>query len=924
MSPRLQVRVCAGDLRDAGVPLLVGHYEHDPIAGPQALIDRELLGGALGERHRLGLYAGALGSATVVLPPPRPGAGLQGAVVTGLGPYDGTLGARELTEAVRTGALRLLLQVRDQFGPGERALALGSLLIGYNSSATLSLETVVEALVRGVIEAGRRFAEVAGPAIRIERLDLIELHTDIALSAARVLQRLETALRTAAWREGLRLDCAATLVEGEGRRPRLGEARGASYWPRLLVGLEGGQLHFLHLGARARAEARGQPLQPGLLGALLQPGGGRDDDLGRMLFHLLVPPEMLDVARQLGQMVLVVDARSAAIPWEMLVADEDGGRRGAPADRPAGPPALALEAPLVRQLAGEVWRRQVRRSAGRAALVVGNPRHDRADLPDLSGAEQEAVEIEQVLQRCDHEPVRLSGADASADRVLRQLYRQPLRLVHLSAHGVVDEPQPDGSRRTGVVLSGGLVLTAVELAAMDPVPELVFLNCCHLGRIDAPAPPDVTPPGLAASLAQALIGIGVRCVIAAGWAVDDEGARCFGRTFYEALLGEGRAFGEAVFAARRATWEAGQGRDATWGAFQAYGDPAWRAGRTAAEPRSACAGATEPQLLGTDELIEALRDLRRGAGRDPGDPDGERPRAALQALVDRVPPDWLERTTVQAELGRTWAELGQAAPAVALLRRALACRGATLPLQGVEQLAGAELMLARRDDDLALARTALRRLQRLALLRRERGEPAGAEQALAAARLGVAALQARALLASSPGAAQAAALRRLQASLDQGAALLAGDEALTERITLAALRAPQTPPQAAAWRRQLQAARRAGRPAGTTVDPLREPRARLAEWLLQPHPAPTGRGAPARPIETLQALWHQALTQRALSLAQHADALARLEDLVWIARALALPADAGDRPRALARELGQLQGMLKATTQASEAPGAPA
>ena len=275
---------------------------------------------------------------------------------------------------------------------------------------------------------------------------------------------------------------------------------------------------------------------------------------------------------------------------------------------------------------------------------------------------------------------------------------------------------------------------------------------------------------------------------------------------------------------------------------------------------------------------------------------------------------------MQAELGRTWAELGQAAPAVALLRRALACRGATLPLQGVEQLAGAELMQARGDNDLALARTALRRLQRLALLRGERGEPAGAERALGAARLGVAALQARALLALPPGAAQAAALRRLQAGLDRSAALLAGDEALIERITLAALRAPQTPSQAAAWRRQIQGARRADRAAGWPLDPLREPRARLAEWLLQPHPAPTGRSAQARSIEALQVLWHQTLAQGALPLMRHADALARLEDLVWIARALALPADAGERPRALARALAQLHEALKAL----EGPGAPA
>ena len=64
---------------------------------PQALIDRELLDGDLSERHSLGLYAGPRGTATVVLRVPneheRRRGSLTGAVVTGLGRYDGALSA---------------------------------------------------------------------------------------------------------------------------------------------------------------------------------------------------------------------------------------------------------------------------------------------------------------------------------------------------------------------------------------------------------------------------------------------------------------------------------------------------------------------------------------------------------------------------------------------------------------------------------------------------------------------------------------------------------------------------------------------------------------------------------------------------------------------------------------------------------------
>ena len=82
--PTLSVQVRAGDLRGLALPLLVGQHEQDPIAGPQALID-QTLDGALSDRHRLGLYAGPIGTATVVL---RGGQSdsepLRGAVVTGL------------------------------------------------------------------------------------------------------------------------------------------------------------------------------------------------------------------------------------------------------------------------------------------------------------------------------------------------------------------------------------------------------------------------------------------------------------------------------------------------------------------------------------------------------------------------------------------------------------------------------------------------------------------------------------------------------------------------------------------------------------------------------------------------------------------------------------------------------------------------
>ena len=95
---------------------------------------------ALSERYNMGLYAGPVGTGGYVSLYPlehaeRLRGSFCGAVVTGLGKYDGTLAANLLTEAVRTGALRYLLQYADCSGGRSGEIALSALLLGYNSTA---------------------------------------------------------------------------------------------------------------------------------------------------------------------------------------------------------------------------------------------------------------------------------------------------------------------------------------------------------------------------------------------------------------------------------------------------------------------------------------------------------------------------------------------------------------------------------------------------------------------------------------------------------------------------------------------------------------------------------------------------------------------------------------------------------------------
>ncbi len=761
---RLEVAVKAMDLRFLTCPILVGAYEQDPIAGPQKLIDRELLDGDLSQRKSLGLYAGALGSATIVLRVPnlqeRQRGSLGGAIVVGLGAYDGALSVGTLTDAVRAGVLRYLLQVIDVLGKEERELPLAALLLGYNSSANMTVGASVEALTRGVLEANARFFETTRLNIRVARLDLVELYQDTAISAVYALRQIPDKLGDVAARMGTLLFCNAELQQGEGMRQRLFDAGGQSYWPRLLVtdadrddsvapnGADDDapppsfpvptsahaprtgfatRLRFLYVGQRARAESVVQQRQPGLIEALVRQqihNTAWQEDIGRMLFQLMVPHEFKDAARQLERVVLVVDAATANLPWELMLAD-------APGTSDDGLP-MAVRTPVVRQLSSMHFRAQVRQALDRSALVVGNPSvegfgaafpdprrpdptSDPADNPDpppLPGAEAEANAVAAVLGGLNYVVTSAIGADYPASAVLGLLYRQPYRLLHMSAHGVFDLLHRDGRRRSGVVLSGGLLITAAEIAAMETVPELVYLSCCHLGQIDATVRDGNK---LAASIATELIEIGVRCVVVAGWAVDDQQAQLFGETFYRALLQQRLAFGDAVYAARKATWNK-RSDDITWGAFQAYGDPAWRAEPRIEGLRGSAAGAP---FASPEELLDALASLRadlsRKKNRQTEREAKAQARSIRQLLEKRCPPGWLELPPMQSALGAAWRDLGLYDEARTALLRAIQAddRSGRVPIRDVEQLADVESRLGVANGDESLIRSALDRLRQL-------------------------------------------------------------------------------------------------------------------------------------------------------------------------------------------------------------------
>ena len=297
----------------------------------------------------------------------------------------------------------------------------------------------------------------------------------------------------------------------------------------------------------------------------------RDQQIGRTLFNLLIPVEIEAYLVGSGEMQMELDPTTARIPWELLDTNDDDEVDQRP---------WAIRVKLLRKLRIEGFREHVTDAdADASALVIGEPECPK-EYPRLYGARSEAVAVRSCLtgpNALDGTLVKALISDdpsqvgADARTVVNALFERPWRIVHIAGHGALPEKGKPG----GVVLSNGTFLGPDEIRNMRAVPELVFVNCCHLASGD---PDQLLNPGFdrasfASGVAGALIDIGVRCVIAAGWAVDDDAASVFAEEFYGSLL-RGNRFIDAVGEAREAAY--GQSPQSnTWAAYQCYGDPDW-------------------------------------------------------------------------------------------------------------------------------------------------------------------------------------------------------------------------------------------------------------------------------------------------------------------------------------------------------------
>ncbi|MGI9450637.1 MAG: CHAT domain-containing protein, partial [Geminicoccaceae bacterium] len=418
----------------------------------------------------------------------------------------------------------------------------------------------------------------------LEQLDIIELYEHRAIAAMQALAKLHKQPRY----EG-HLDIKLELKQGEGAIRKIVLEQPTDWARRIQVqemDVAGGRyrgLQYAVLTGSARIEDTAVPDTLKLADAFIKAAieqtqfDGRSSP-GRTLFELLLPRRLKLASDEDRDLVLMLDRFAAGYPWELM---ED------PAGDDDEPPAI--RAGLIRQLHDERFRPDVQITSQRTALVIGDPKPTRPDprFPALNGAVEEAQTVSRLISRAGYavtEEIRTLPTSAIAT-----FMNEPYRIMHLAGHGVFEQvpdekaPESEGKDepckncpKTGMVFGDGLFLTPSAVKQLTNVPELVFLNCCYLGRVDASAEQRTKTlfHELAANLATQFIQIGAKAVIAAGWAVDDAAALTFATTFYQAMLDDGETFINAVKKARVRAYTTHPYTN-SWGAYQAYGDPAF-------------------------------------------------------------------------------------------------------------------------------------------------------------------------------------------------------------------------------------------------------------------------------------------------------------------------------------------------------------
>lgn len=707
--PRVNVSIRHGNLAYACYPICVGHYYGDTIVSAEADLDRRMES-ALSKRVSLGLYPGELNSHEIFLHKDK-NAKPNGALIIGLG-HVGELSPGMLASGISQALLDYALKISewpdDRFGGAGtvRSAKISFLLIGTGFGG-MHIRDSIESILKGVKSANDRLIETGfDDKVLFDAIEFLELFLDTAINAAR---ELETILRGGPLQEHFNWQ-DHTVQAGPGGLQRVLFEEAPDWWHRLEIVYEkkSQMLRFIALTDRARAEmtlVSGQMRLADQFIANMVSSTSNSRQTAQTLFEMLIPNRLKELAPNHYNMVLILDEESARYPWELLDDRWEDDRW----DANHKPPAVV--AGVLRQLKTQQFRAKPLQTSKKNAFVIGNPVIPAGPdgvviFPDLPGAAREAESVASLLSGNGYDVNKVLNSRSTgleAGVILTGLHGEAYRILHLAGHGVHEftiddylptkescqacgqDLPPDQNRVSGMVIGENTFLTPGDVEQMRWVPELVFINCCHLGSTEVLYPEARRYNELAANLGTQFINMGVKAVVAAGWAVDDGAAKAFAESFYQSLL-SGSTFGIAVRTAREHIYD--QFPDVnTWGAYQCYGDPDFRFFEDGQNNKKQLPPyhARAEWVADLDNTLSALRSSKSS---ESGNEDWQQ---WLDSYLQRVPDSQREKWQAQADvasaLGSVYGELGQYELAIQHLDKALAANKAEFPVKALEQRA---------------------------------------------------------------------------------------------------------------------------------------------------------------------------------------------------------------------------------------------
>jgi len=562
----LKVSVVNSDLKYASYPLLAGHFVNDGILYAEKAVDY-YLDGELGKRHQLNIYPGSIGTSEILL---TPGGAFPGAIIVGLGELD-KFTAFQMMLTVEQAVAKYLITLSDhkKNTAKDRSVGISSLIMacGYGGQP---IETAVKAIVEGVQNANRKISKIYPEnTMQVTSLEFVELYEDKALNCLNVLDEMQYDSNSSV---PVVLETRKVKTR-PGKKKRLASDGSEEWWARINVRandnneeckeIQSHSLRFSVSTPGAREEEQLLFTSKNILNKIL-------DDISvennwtraraKTIFELLIPNAFKQQFRRKGNLTWILDKESAGYPWELLQ------------DETAAEKPICYEGGMIRQLLTQDTSSTIEKSTGTGVLVVADPdlQGGNGNLSQLPGARKEGETVLAVLQENGYTTREV--INGSATQVVEALMSGEYRIIHLAGHGLFDEKDPANS---GMLIGDKLFLTTREISQMSKTPELVFVNCCYLGKTSGVAENLYRDRyKLAANIGTQLIENGVKAVIAAGWKVNDTAALAFANEFYRRMM-EGKNFGDAVRDARRLVFN-NYSNTNTWGAYQCYGDPFYK------------------------------------------------------------------------------------------------------------------------------------------------------------------------------------------------------------------------------------------------------------------------------------------------------------------------------------------------------------